>query len=233
MQIVVLAGGLGTRLGPLTQRIPKSLVPVNGRPFLAYQLELFARSGLEDVVLCVGHLGEQIRAYAGDGSRFGVKVRYSEEGDQLLGTAGAVRNAEPLLGEEFFLTYGDSYLHLDYDSVLRCFKIRNALAMMVVYRNENRLESSNIVVDGEFVAVYDKQRRLPGMNWINFGVSLLRKEALQLVPAGVPYSQEAWCQDLIARRQLLAYETAQRFYEIGSPHGLAEFERLTAAGSQP
>lgn len=231
MQIVVLAGGLGTRLRPLTDHMPKSLIPVNGRPFLEYQLDLFKRNGIRDIVLCVGHLGEQIREYFGDGSRFGVDIRYSEERERLLGTAGAIRKAERFLAEEFFLTYGDSYLLLDYQAVMDYFRRHDKLGLMVVYRNCDRLARSNVVVEGALVKVYDKERRRPGMEYINYGLSLLRREAVGLIPPGGPFSQEELYQILIDQRQLLALETHQRFYEIGSPHGLEEFRQLVAAGA--
>jgi MurNAc alpha-1-phosphate uridylyltransferase len=230
MQIVVLAGGLGTRLKPLTEQIPKSLIPVNGRPFLAYQLELFKRSGIRDVVLCVGHLGDQIRTYLGDGNGLGVDIRYSDEGDQLLGTAGAIRNAERFLADEFFLTYGDSYLLLDYQAVMDRFRQGDKLGLMVVYRNRNHLDRSNVIVDGGLIKVYDKEGRTPGMEYINYGISVLRKEAIGLIPSDRPCTQEEFYQLLIGQQQLLAFETRQRFYEIGSPQGLDEFRRLAAAG---
>jgi NDP-sugar pyrophosphorylase family protein len=231
LQIVVLAGGLGTRLAPLTQRRPKSLILVNGRPFLEYQLVLFRRSGILDIVLCVGHLGQHIKKHLGDGRRFGVDIRYSEEREGLLGTAGAVRNAETLLANEFFLTYGDSYLLLDYQAVMDWFRQRDRLGLMVVYRNCNQLESSNVVVEGDFVRAYDKEGRTPGMEYINYGVSLLRKEAISLIPPGRQFSQEEFYQLLIEERQLLAFETPQRFYEIGSPAGLEEFRELAQQGA--
>jgi len=230
MQMVVLAGGLGTRLKPLTEQMPKSLIPVNGRPFLEYQLELFKRSGISDIVLCVGHLGDEIKKYFGDGSRFGLDIRYSEEGEHLLGTAGAIRNAEALLANEFFLTYGDSYLLLGYGAVMDHFRQRDRLGLMVVYRNCNHLDRSNVIVEGNLVKVYDKEGRTPGMEYINYGVSLLRKEALSLIPPDRPFTQEEFYQLLIGQEQLLAFETGQRFFEIGSPHGLDEFRRLAAAG---
>ena len=230
MQMVVLAGGLGTRLRPLTEQTPKSLIPVNGRPFLQYQLELFKRSGISDVVLCVGYLGDQIKSYFGDGSRFGVDIHYSEEGEHLLGTAGAIRHAAGFLTDEFFLTYGDSYLLLDYRAVMDWFRQRDKLGLMVVYRNCDQLDRSNVIVEGDLVKVYDKEGCTPGMEYINYGVSVLRKEALSLIPPGRPFTQEDFYQLLIGQEQLLAFETRQRFYEIGSRHGLDEFRGLVAAG---
>jgi len=233
MQAVILAGGLGTRLGPLTKGRPKAMVSINGRPFLEYQLRLLRERGIRDIVLCLGYRWEQIVDYFGHGRRLGLKISYSVERDGLLGTAGAVKQAEPLLDDIFFLTYGDAYLLLDYKAVMDYFRRQDKLGLMVVYRNENRYARSNVVVEGGMVKVYDKERWWPGMDWINFGVSLLRREALALVPAGVPYSQEEWYQQLIERGELLAYETGQRFYEIGSPQGLEEFRRLVEEGGLP
>jgi NDP-sugar pyrophosphorylase family protein len=233
MQAVILAGGLGTRLRPLTAKRPKAMVSIAGRPFLEYQIGLLRDAGIDDIVLCVGYLAEQIIDYFGDGSSFGVRLRYSVERERLLGTAGAVKQAEPLLTDIFFLTYGDSYLRLDYRAVWDYFQRSHKLGLMVVYRNENRFDRSNVVVADGLVKVYDKERTLPGMDYINFGVSLLRKEALSLVPSGIPYSQEEWYAQLIERGELLAYEVRERFYEIGSPRGLEEFRRLVAAGVLP
>jgi NDP-sugar pyrophosphorylase family protein len=233
MQMLILAGGLGTRLRPLTERLPKCMVPADGTPFLEHQLRLLASRGVRDVVLCLGHLGERVLEYFGDGHRFGVSLTYAWERDGLLGTGGALRNAEALLRPEFFVAYGDSYLMLDYRAIMNRFRELSALAMMVVYRNEDRLERSNVVVRDGFVAAYDKTARLPGMVHINQGLSLLRRRALRLIPPGIPFSQEQLFQMLVRRRELLAYETRQRFYEVGSFQGLAEFRRLVAAGGPP
>ena len=231
MQMVILAGGLGTRLRPLTQALPKVLVPVDGKPFLHHQIELLKAHDIRDIVLCVGHRADQIRACFGEGNRLGVRIRYSEERGMLLGTAGALKNAEPLLEDDFFLLYGDSYLPVDYGEVMRYFRNSDSgLALMVVYRNADRYERSNVIVRDGRVAVYDKEGRTPAMEYINYGLSVLRKEALGLVPAGRPFSQEELYRLLIERGELLAWETKRRFYEIGSRQGLAEFRELVASG---
>lgn len=230
MQAVILAGGLGTRLRPITDRIPKPMIRVHGKPFLEYQLELLVRQGIMSVVLCVGHLGYMVKEHFGDGTRFGVHIRYREEGERLLGTAGALKRAESLLDDEFFLIYGDSYLLLDYAAVMAYFRRHDRLALMVIYRNEDRYEPSNVAAADGFVQWYDKEKRLPETVFINYGVSVLRKKALRYVPPRRVYSQEELYQRLIQERQLLAYETYQRFYEVGSQHGLAEFSRFIASG---
>jgi NDP-sugar pyrophosphorylase family protein len=228
--MVILAGGLGTRLRPLTSRVPKALIPIGGKPFLHHQIELLKRGGVRDIVLCVGHLGEQVQGYFGDGRWLGVRIRYSEEKGHLLGTAGAIKNAEPLLGDKFFLMYGDSYLMIDYREVMRYFHRFDRLGLMVVWRNVDRFERSNVMVEGNLVTAYNKDQKSPDMVYINYGLSVLRKEALAFIPAGRPFSQEEFYQALIDQGQLLAFEVEQRFYEIGSPKGLEEFGMLIASG---
>ena len=231
MQMLILAGGLGTRLQPLTKQLPKCMVPAEGKPFLEHQLRLLASRGVRDIVLCLGYLGERVLEYFGDGHRFGVNLTYVWERSQLLGTAGAIRNAEAVLAPEFFVAYGDSYLLLEYRAIMKRFRESDALAMMVVYRNEDRLEPSNVVMRDGHVIAYDKTTRLPGMVHVNQGLSVLRRRSLRLIPPSIPFSQEQLYQMLIRRQQLLAYETNQRFYEIGSFRGLDEFRRLVAAGT--
>ena len=230
MQAVILAGGLGTRLRPLTEKIPKALVPVAGRPFIEYQIDVFRRYGVTDLIVCVGYLGHMIEEYLGDGRRYGVSVRYGYEGENLLGTAGAVKNVERFLDSVFFVQYGDSYLQVDYRDVMSSLLRRGALGLMVVYRNEDRWDRSNVVVADGFVRAYDKARRLPGMVYIDYGVSALRRDVLSRIPAGVPVDLSEVFQGLIEENQLLAYEAAVRFYEVGSWSGLREFEELVRSG---
>lgn len=230
MQAVILAGGLGTRLLPITRTVPKAMIPIRGRPFLEYQLALLKSCGLTDVVLCIGHLGDVLESHFGDGSSFGVSIRYGREGERLLGTAGALKNVERLLGDDFFVTYGDGYLALDYRGAMSYFRQHRRLGLMVVYKNRDRYDRSNVVVKGQSVAGYDKRFRLPGMEYIDFGVSILRREVLRRIPPGRAVSLEDLYAGLIAEGQLLAYKVRHRFYEIGSPEGLSEFEALVRAG---
>ncbi len=231
MQAVILAGGLGTRLQPITDTLPKVMVPVCGRPFMEYQLEVLARCGIEDVVICLGHLGQMIEDHFGDGREFGISIRYSADGDGLLGTAGAIKNAEDLLASSFFVVNGDLYPVLDFREVMQHFECRESPALMVVFRNTDRWDLSNIIIDGGFVRVYDRKQRLAGMVHIDFGVSVFRREAFAHIPRGMPADLAAVYQPLVERGQLLAYETPQRFYEVGSPDGLHEFEDLVQSGA--
>ena len=148
MQAAILAGGLGTRLGSLTQTVPKPMVQVNGKPFLEHEIGLLKRSGIDDFVLCIGHLGEMVEGYFGNGSKWGVRVRYSYDGSKLMGPAGALKGAEPLLEECFFVTYGDAYLRADYQGIMRALLDSGRLGLMTVYENNNRLGKSDVVVRG-------------------------------------------------------------------------------------
>ena len=229
MQAVILSGGLATRLGPLASKTPKAMADIQGKPFLEHQLELLGRNGINDVVLCVGHLAEQIENYFKNGKAFGAKIQYSDEGAHLMGTAGALKKASALLQETFFMLDGDSYLPLDYQEVMGRFKERHKPAMMVVHKNHDLYDKSNVVIDGELVKAYDRSQKKPGMVHIHAGLSVLSKETLALIPPGPSSQDELWAQ-LIARNELLAFETTQRFREIGSLSGLEEFRHFAKHG---
>ncbi len=229
MQGVILAGGLATRLQPLTDTVAKAMVDVRGRPFLEYQLDLFRKNGVDDAVLCVGHLSDQIRAHFGDGKAFGVRIRYSDEGPRLMGTAGALKTAEPLLSEKFFVLDGDSYLPLDYREIMAAFEKSGRLGLMVVYENHDRYDKSNAAVAGGRVTAYDRSGKTPGLVSIHAGLSVLRREALASIPADRPSAQDELWSGLIARDQLAAFPASARFHEIGSAAGLAEFREFIGA----
>ena len=221
LPVAILAGGLGTRLKPLTETIPKALVEINGKPFLAHQLALLRAHGVPRVVLCVGHLGEMIREFAGEGGRFGVEVLYSYDGPALRGTAGALRNALPLLGERFFVLNGDSYLRCDYAAVERAFAESGKPALMTVFRNEGRWDRSNVEFDGARIRAYEKNAANPRMRHIDYGLGAFESRALTgLAPAESDLA--AVYRELLRRDELAAFEVAERFYEIGSPEGVAE-----------
>lgn len=224
--VAILAGGLATRLRPITGKIPKSLVPVAGKPFLAHQLALLHARGIRRAVLCVGHLGEMIQHDFGDGSALGVQLEYSFDGPQLLGTGGAVKQALPLLGDEFFVLYGDSYLPVEYLPVAEFFRRSGKLGCMTVFRNEGRYDTSNVVFrDGE-IAVYDKKNRRPEMRHIDYGLSLFKASVFNSYPPNEPFDLASVMGKLVQEKQLAGYEVNQRFYEMGSPAGLAELEKL-------
>jgi NDP-sugar pyrophosphorylase family protein len=229
--VAILAGGLATRLRPITGKIPKSLIPVAGKPFLAHQLELLHSRGLRRVVLCVGYLGEMIERDFGDGSRFGVRIDYSFDGPKLLGTGGAIKHALPLLGEIFFVLYGDSYLPIEYAPVADFFQRSGKLGCMTVYRNEGRHDTSNVVFRNSQIAVYDKKDRTPEMQHIDYGLSLFKSAAFDWFPADKPFDLAEVMGKLVREKQLAGYEVRERFYEIGSPAGLAGLETLLKSKS--
>jgi N-acetyl-alpha-D-muramate 1-phosphate uridylyltransferase len=230
MQAVILAGGLATRLRPVTLSVPKSLISIEGKPFLEYQLELLKRHHIQDIVLCVGYLKDPIKDHFGNGSQFGVDIIYSEE-DYPLGTAGALKHAEQFLDDQFFLLYGDSYLMIDYKAVMRKFSQCGALGLMVVYKNDNLFDTSNVIISDGMVSVYDKSNSLPGMIYIDYGLSALQKKALDIIPDNTFSKLDILFQHLIKNHQLAAFEADQRFYEIGSHTGLDEFTKLISSGS--
>jgi NDP-sugar pyrophosphorylase family protein len=218
----LLAGGLATRLRPLTEVIPKGLVDVAGYPFIDYQLALLRRHGIRRVVLCLGYRGEQIEAHLGSAARHGLEVRYSYDGERLLGTGGAVRRAAPLLGDVFWVLYGDSYMDIDYRAALADFGRREALGLMTVFANGGRWDKSNVAFrDGRLVR-YDKRRPTPDMAHIDYGVALLRRPALERMPPDQPSDLADLYSALVSEGQMVGYEVAERFYEIGSPPGLEE-----------
>ncbi len=219
LPVAILAGGLATRLGPLTKTIPKSLIPIHGEPFVAHQLRLLQRSGVQHVILCVGHLGAMIEHAIGDGSAFGVKVEYSYDGDALLGTAGAVKGALPKLGENFFVMYGDSYLACDYAAIEQAFWRRGGLGLMTVFRNDGQWDASNVELEEGRILAYSKKNRTARMHHIDYGLGVFRAEAFARTRAtdlADVYAQ------LLGNGELAAVEVHERFYEIGSPAGLKE-----------
>jgi MurNAc alpha-1-phosphate uridylyltransferase len=221
LPIAILAGGTATRLRPASDTVPKSLVPVAGEPFVAHQLRLLRREGIEQAVLCIGHLGEMIRAFVGDGADFGLKVAYSEDGAQPLGTGGALRHALPLLGEAFFVLYGDSYLDISFAPVLAAFQRSGAPALMTVFRNDGRWDTSNIVFDGSRILRHDKRATTPDMHHIDYGLGIFAREALANLSPTWPLDLADVYAALAADGGLVGYEVTQRFYEIGTPDGLA------------
>jgi len=223
--VAILAGGLATRLRPITETVPKSLVTVAGRPFLAHQLEMLHARGMRRAVLCIGFLGEMIRSDFGD-EAYGIKLDYSLDGDKLLGTGGALKRALPKLGEEFFVLYGDSYLPIEWEPVADSFHRSGKRGLMTVYRNEDRYDTSNVVFrDGE-VVVYDKKAKLQEMRYIDYGLSLFKSSVFDQSPNDQFLDLADVMKALVHDRQLAGYEVLERFYEMGSPAGLAELEHL-------
>ena len=224
--LALLAGGLATRLGELTKQMPKAMLEVAGAPFIAHQLRLLRREGVPRVVICAGYLAEQIQAYVGDGSRFGIPVTYRIDGPTLLGTGGALRAALPELGDEFLVMYGDSWLDTDYAPVVEAFRKSGQPALMTVFRNEGRWDTSNVSFENGRIQLYDKRERLPQMQHIDWGLGVIRSEALATRPIGEPFDIAEVYSDLSRQGKLAGYEVTTRFYEIGSAAGLKQTDAL-------
>jgi len=229
LTVAILAGGLAKRLRPITETVPKSLLEINGEPFAVHQLRLLHSKGIRCVVLCVGHLGDMVERAIGSGSNLGLQVDYSFDGPALLGTAGAIKNALPKLGESFFVIYGDSYLPCDYAAIASSFESSSALGMMTVFRNEGQWDTSNVEFEAGKILAYSKANRTPRMRYIDYGLGVFRAEAFQGLPAEKSCDLTELYGDLLQRKQLAAFEVRERFYEIGSPAGLRETAEFLAA----
>jgi len=232
---VILAGGRGTRMRPMTDAIPKALVPVYGRPFAGWQLDLLASEGVGEMLYLVGYRGSMIRDYVGDGADWGVKVTYADEGAALRGTGGALRLAlaRGLLPEAFFLLYGDSFLPVDLPLVEASWRASGLPALMTVLRNEERWDKSNAILREGRVELYDKTRpreRLAEMHWIDYGLSVLTAELLgSRIPSGAVADIADLMRDLSLTGELAGLEVSERFYEVGSTQGLRDLEEYLAA----
>ncbi len=233
LSVAILAGGLATRLRPLTETIPKSLVEINGEPFLWHQLRFLRRNGVERVVMCVSYLGEQVRDSAGDGREFGLHIDYSFDGDTLLGTAGALKRAQSLLGDSFFVLYGDYYLPIDLSAVETAFRSSGKTGLMTVYSNQGQWDTSNVEFTEGRIVAYDKKHRTERMRHIDYGLGVLHASALARVPAEKSWDLAALYQQLLNDGELAAFEAPQRFYEVGSFSGIEELSSYLKQQSGP
>jgi len=224
LPVVILSGGLATRLYPVTRTIPKALILINGRPFIDHQLALLKETGVTQVVLCVGNLGTRIEEFVGDGSQWGMKVQYSYDGDVLLGTGGAIKKAAGMLPDAFMILYGDSYLDIDFDPIVQRFYADNLPVLMTVYRNQNALDASNILMTDGRILKYTKNKSDPAMEYIDYGLILIRKEIFDAYPSQETFELSLVLSQSVDAGLVASYEIKQRFYEIGSLQGIKETE---------
>ncbi len=229
LPVALLAGGMATRLRPITEKIPKLLVEVAGEPFFSHQIRLLKAAGLTKIVLCVGYLGEMIVEQYGDGAKWGVQIDYAFDGPKLLGTGGALIAALPKLGDAFYVLYGDSYLPVDYPAVGDFFLNSGQLGLMTVYENHGRYDTSNVEFSGGEIRRYDKKEKTPAMHHIDYGLGVFRVAAFDGFPRDAVVDLAEVQKALVARRQLAGYEIKERFYEIGSHEGLNELDALLRA----
>jgi NDP-sugar pyrophosphorylase family protein len=228
----LLAGGLATRLRPITEKIPKALVDIDGRPFIDHQLILLRRNGIRRVVMCLGYRGEMVEAHCGDGSRYGMQLAYSFDGEKLMGTGGALKRAAHFFGDVFWVMYGDSYMDIDYRAVLEHFDRSGAQGLMTVLKNGDRWDKSNVVFRDGKLLKYDKRNATPDMDYIDYGVGILRAEALREMPDDQPFDLAELYTRMVNDGRMIGYEATNRFYEIGTPAALEEAREYLSRVSQ-
>jgi NDP-sugar pyrophosphorylase family protein len=222
-QIAILAGGLATRLRPITNSIPKSMIDICGKPFAHWQMKLLEKAGYTDVVYCVGYKSDVIKDFLGSGIKYNLKITYSHDGETQLGTGGAIFKALPLLGEKFSVIYGDSYLPIDFGKVEDTFSRSEKLAQMTIYSNKEALDTNNIVFQNGDVVRYQKGTFSKDMTHIDFGFNCFDRLSFSRYPANLSFDLGEICCDLARKKMLAGYEVFERFYEVGSPQGLIDF----------
>jgi len=224
--VVIIAGGLATRMRPLTEKIPKSMLDINGKPFIEHQLKLLSSKGVTNVILCLGFLGEQIKDFVKDGRRFNINVDYSFDGKKLLGTGGAIKNLSVKLPENFFVLYGDSYLNIDYKTVEEAYKKAGKKALMTVYKNEGKFDASNVVFKNDEIVLYSKKIKTPEMNYIDYGLGVFNKSVFDELPEDENFDLAYIYEKLSLNKELSGCEVFERFYEAGSPRGLEDLKKI-------
>ncbi len=228
---LILAGGIATRLRPITEKVPKALVEVGGQPFIVQQLRLLSSRGIRQVVISAWYKGDLIRDFIGDGKRFEMDVKYAFDGERPLGTGGAIRRALNMLDGPFFVLYGDLYLPCDYGDIQAFFDSYDKLGLMTIFHNADQWDTSNVELETGRIVRYDKENHTPRMEYIDYGLGLFRPTAFEHLVDGQPADLALIYQRLLVDHQLLAYKVKQRFYEIGSFEGLSELDKLLARNS--
>ena len=222
MTVIILAGGLATRLRPLTKKIPKALINVGGKPFIFWQLELLKRQGIKDIVICCGYLGEMIESTVGDGKKLGLNVIYSFDGSNLLGTGGAIKNSLHLLPEYFIVMYGDTILSIDFKKLQNTFNLSKIKNLMTILKNNNKWAPSNINFKNKNIIQYSNNNN-SDTKYIDYGLSILSKKYFEQTKKQ-KFNLDIIFKKLINEKQLLAFEVKKRFYEINTADGLLETE---------
>jgi len=228
--IIILAGGLATRLNDLTKSTPKSLVQINGTPFVIHQLNLLKKSGFSNIHFCLGHLGEQIENEIKKHPNYeDLNISFSYDGSTQLGTGGAIGKILDDLPDYFFVTYGDSYLKTDYNDIISFFEENKKASqnnLMTLYKNNNRWDHSNVIFDGKKILCYSKKKKLKNMIYIDFGLSIISKESFKLYNKNSIFDLSDYFAYLVKNKSLLGYKVENRFYEIGSFQGIKELEKI-------
>lgn len=223
--IIILAGGLATRLRPITEKIPKSLIEINGVPFVYHQLDLLEKKGFKKIHFCLGFLGEQVENAVRKSQYFiRLDISFSYDGEKLLGTGGTIKKIIDQLPIYFFVTYGDSYLDIDFFNVQQLFELKNMNfnSLMTVYKNENLFDTSNVIFENNSIELYSKSRKDMKMSHIDYGVGILSNKCMDFYDKNIIFDLAELYENLSLKNQLLGYEVFQRFYEIGSLQGIED-----------
>ena len=224
--IVILAGGLATRLRPLTENIPKSLLDISGKPFISHQLDYIKSQKIKNVVICSGFLGNKIKNFIGDGLQYNLSIKYSFDGETLLGTGGALKKAINLLPNNFFVIYGDSFLPINFEEIKKFYFDNKIENLITIYKNNNRFDKSNIVFKDNRIVNYDKIKNFQDMQYIDYGLSILSKSSLQNYHNKKKFDLGDLFKSLSVENKLYGLEVFKRFYEIGSYEGIKETNKF-------
>ena len=225
LPLAILAGGLATRLHPLTETIPKSMIKISGYPFVHWQMKLLAQQGVSEVIFCVAHKSKMISDFVGDGSQYGLKVQYSYDGEEQLGTGGAIRKSLPLLGDKFMVLYGDSYLPIKFKLIENAFHDSGKPALMTVFLNEGKFDTSNVVFSNGDIKEYTKGKISQDIRYVDYGLSCYESKVFHSIEKHKPQDLGNICSELANQNLLAGYEVKDRFYEIGSFQGIEDFEK--------
>jgi NDP-sugar pyrophosphorylase family protein len=225
LPVAILAGGLAQRLHPITKAIPKAMIEILGKPFIFHQLSYLRKQGIKKVVICIGHLGDMIKSKVGDGSKFDLKISYSFDGTELLGTGGAIKKALPILGDKFFILYGDTFLPIRFETVQKAFLYSNSSSLMCVLKNDGKFDKSNVVFKNNQLVKYSKKRPSINMNYIDYGLSVINANIFEIYAKETFLDLSNIFEKLSKEKQLDGFEVYERFYEIGSFYGLKETEK--------
>ena len=219
LPVAILAGGLGTRLGKKALNKAKVLIDVAGKPFISRQLNYLSDQGIKDIVICVGHLGNQIKNYIGNGSKYNLNVSYSDDSDRLLGTGGSIKKACQILGEHFFILYGDSFLPVNFSLIEKAYFQEKKPALMTVLKNKERWDKSNAYFKDKCVK-YNKKKPQKNMDYIDYGLNIVRNSIFSDFPSNEVFDLADVFENLSNKSLLAGFEIYDRFYEIGSINGL-------------
>jgi NDP-sugar pyrophosphorylase family protein len=227
LTVAILAGGYATRIKSISDHVPKSLIEINGKPFLEWQLELLEKNGISRVVLCVSHKAKQIEEYIATRKIGDLEIHFSHDGKSQLGTGGSIVNALDLLREEFVVIYGDSYLPIDYNKIINYFKDQGLPALMTVKRNKLSHEKNNVIFKKGKIELYDKAVSIPKMKHIDFGLSIFKAKSFEKYKKGDFLDLSVMQNESSILGILAGYEVFEPYYEVGSFQGIENFRVFT------